>query len=118
RVVESADRRHRQPRRVEIERLGGDPPDQLRIKVNVKPVEAPAPAHLAAGARGHQYNRSDGGRYVLLHALKPQIQFLRWPRDKDEPVMRKGGCVVFPGGRRTESSGLQPTQSEPVARRN
>src|SRR5262249_40641479 len=55
---------------------------------------------------------------VPFHPLKPQVQFLRRPRDKDEPVMRKGGRVVFPGGRRTEASRLQPHPPQAVARRD
>jgi hypothetical protein len=58
------------------------------------------------------------GRYVPPHPLKSQFQFLWRPRDKDEPVVRKGRRIVFPGGRRTVASGLQPYPSQPVARRD
>jgi hypothetical protein len=76
------------------ERFGGDPRRQLRLEIDVKPVEAPAPAHLARSAGRHQPDRSGGGRNVSFHLLKPQVQLLRRPRDKDEPVVRPGGRSV------------------------
>ena len=67
REVQAVERRDRQPRRVEVERLGGDPRDQPRLQEDVERVEAPAPAPPGRAAGRHQRDRSGGGRYVPLH---------------------------------------------------
>ena len=79
RQVQAVERRDRQPRRVEVERLGGDPRDQPRLQEDVEPVLAPAPARPDRAAGRHQRDRSGGGRYVPLHPFIPQVQLLRRP---------------------------------------
>jgi hypothetical protein len=54
---------------------------------------------------------------VPLHPLISQVQFLRRPRKKDEPVVGKGGRVEFRGRDRTVASRLQARPPQPVARR-
>src|SRR5262249_26031760 len=53
RELEISERRHYYPLRVKVERLRGDPLDQGWLQIDVKPVEAPAPAHLARSAGRH-----------------------------------------------------------------
>ena len=69
RQVQAVERRDRQPRRVEVERLGGDPRDQPRLQVDVQRVLAAAPAPQGRAAGRHQRDRSGGGRHVPLHPL-------------------------------------------------
>ena len=109
--VQAVQRRDRQPRRVEVERLGGDPRDQPRLQVDAEQVPAAAPAPPGRAAGRHQHDRSGGGRHVPLHPLIPQVQFLRRPNEKDEPVVGKGGRVEFRGGR---PHGSEPPPGRPT----
>jgi hypothetical protein len=52
-----------------------------------------------------------------VHSFIQQVQLLRWPGKKDEPVVGYGGRVEFGGGRRTVASRLQAHPPQPVARR-
>ncbi len=62
RDVMSVERWDRQPRRVEVERLGGHPGDQPRLQVDVERVLEPTPAPQGRGAGRHHGDRSGGGR--------------------------------------------------------
>ena len=117
REVQAVERRERHPRRVEAERLSGDPRDQPRLQVDVEGVLAPAPAPQGRTAGRHHRDRSCGGRYMPLHPLIQQVQLLRRPGDKDERVVGQGGQVNFGGGRLTVASRLQAYPPEQVARR-
>lgn len=117
REVQGVERRDRQLRRVEAEPLGGDPRHQPRLQEDVQLVLVPARAHPGWGAGRHQRDRRGGGRYVPLHPFVQQVQLLRRPGDEDEPVVDKGGRVVFKGGPRAVASCLQAHPPQPVARR-
>jgi hypothetical protein len=56
-------------------------------------------------------------RDVPLHPFITQVQLLRRPGEKDEPVVGKGGQVEFQGGRRGVARRLQADPAQPVARR-
>ena len=110
-----------------LEFLGGDcgllgdscgRPELPRLQENMKRVEglAPAPQGRAAGRR-HQ-DGSGGGRYVPLHPFIQQVQLLRRPGKKDEPVVGDGGRVEFRARDRTVASRLQARPPQPVARRD
>ena len=71
RQVQAVERRDRQPRRVEVERLGGDPLDHPRLQEDVQLVLVPARARLDRAAGRHQHDRSGGGRDVPLHPVIP-----------------------------------------------
>src|SRR4029077_12875561 len=117
REVQAVERRHRQPRWVQAERLGPDPPDQLRLQEDVQLLLAPARAHPARAAGRHKRDRSGGGRYVPLHPLISQIQFFWWAGEKEEPVMGQGGQVEFKGGRRAAARRIQAHPPPPGTRR-
>ena len=98
REVQAVERRDRQPRRVEVERLGGDPRDQPRLQEDVERVRAPAPAPPGRAAGRHHQDRSGGGRDVPLHPFILQVQLLRRPDEEDEPVVGQGGLERSVGG--------------------
>src|SRR5499427_10547803 len=52
-----------------------------------------------------------------LHPVIPQVQGLRRPCHKDEPVVGQGGHVEFKGGLRTAVRRLQADPPQSVARR-
>ncbi|MBV8270232.1 MAG: hypothetical protein JO252_28235, partial [Planctomycetaceae bacterium] len=79
REVQAVERRDRQPRRVEAERLGGDPRDQPRLEEDVERVLAPARAPPGRAAGRHHRDRSGGGRHVPLHFFIQPVQLLRRP---------------------------------------
>ena len=116
REVQAVERRDRQPRRVEVERLGGDPRDQPRLQEDVEPVEATRSSATGPGCRPAPRDDSGGGRNVPLHPFIPQVQLLRRPGKKDEPVVGKAGGLLSrpaPGVARR----LQAHPPQPVARR-
>ena len=115
--VQAVERRQRQLRWVEAERLGRYPPDQPRLQEDMQFLLAPARAHPTRAAGRHQRDRSGGRRYVPLHPLIPQIQFFWWAGEKEEPVVGQGGQVEFKGGRRPAASRIQADPPQPVARR-
>ena len=117
RQVQVVRRRDRQPRRVQVERLGGDPPEQPRLQVDVQPLPVAAPAPPGRAAGRHQQDRPGGGRDVPLHPLVQQVQFLRRPGDQDEPVVGQGGRAEFRGGRRPVAGRLEADPPQPVAGR-
>ena len=117
REVQAVERRDRQPRRVEVERLGGDPRDQPRLQEDVEPVEAPAPAPPGRAAGRHHRDRSRGGRYVPLHSFIQQVQLLRRPGKKDEPVVGQGRAGRVPRRGPPVASRLQADPPQPVTRR-
>jgi hypothetical protein len=53
---------------------------------------------------------------VPFHALVPQVQLLRRPCDKEEPVVGDGRLVKFGGGYRTDARRLQADPPQAVAR--
>src|SRR5262249_33682135 len=78
-------------------------------------VPAPAPPGWAAG-RYHGY-RSGGGRHVTLHPVIAQVQLVRRPEEKHEPVVGNAWVLELRGGRRTVPSRLHADPAPPVARR-
>ena len=107
--------RDRQPRRIEVERLGGHPPDQPRLQVDAEQVPAAAPAPPGRAAGRHQHDRAGGGRPVPPHPLVPQVQLLRRPNEQTEPVVGQGGLVEFKGALRSAAHRLQADPPQPVA---
>jgi hypothetical protein len=116
RQVQAVERRDRQPRRVEVERLGGDSLDHHWLQEDEQLVLAPARAHPDRAAGRHQRDRAGGGRNVPLHPVIPQVQCVRRLGEQDEHVVGQGRLVEFRSGQRTEVRGLQTDPPEPVAR--
>ena len=103
--------------RVEAERLGGHPLEQARVEVDVERVLSAAPAPQGRAAGWYHGYRSGGERHVPVYPLISQVQRLRRPGDKEEPVVADGGLAEFGVGRRTEARRLEANPRQPVARR-
>src|SRR5262249_31920161 len=109
----SVERGNYQPRRVELERLGGDACDQLWLQEDMQFVVDPAGAHEARAAGRQKRDRSGRGRRVTPHAFVSQIQLVRRADEEEEPVMSEGRHFELEGGGRAAARCLKagPPQS-------
>src|SRR5262249_33939465 len=102
-----------QPRRVELERLGADACDQLRLQEDMQFVVDPAGAHAGLAAGWYQRDRSGRGRHVTPHPFVSQIQLVRRADEPEKPVVGESRHVALEAGGRTAARRLKagPPQS-------
>ena len=115
--MEPIERRHCYPRRVEVERLGGDLGDQSWLQRDMERVVPPGPPPPDRNACGDDQDRPGRRGDVPLDALVPDFAFLWRSVDQDERVMGRGRHFDLGSGRVAVACRQHADTATPVARR-